>query len=70
MNQIDSVKSAIKKAGGAQHVANVLGVTVRAVYKWIDSQVPADRAIQIERITEGEITVKDLRPDLFEETAA
>lgn len=70
MNFDDSIKAAIKRAGGVQSVASDLGVSVRAVYKWIDTKVPADRAIQLEQITEGAVTVRELRPDLFETTAA
>lgn len=67
MNVFDSV---ISFFGGRVAVAKMLKVTPQAIHKWEKNKIPSERAIQIEQLTKGEITVKDLRPDLFEETAA
>jgi DNA-binding transcriptional regulator YdaS (Cro superfamily) len=60
----------IKHFGSKAKIGRALGVTPQAVTKWENANVPSERAIQIEQITKGEITVKDLRPDLYETTAA
>jgi DNA-binding transcriptional regulator YdaS (Cro superfamily) len=56
--------------GSKAKTGRALGVTPQAVTKWENTNVPSERAIQIEQITKGEITVRDLRPDLYETTAA
>lgn len=63
-------KKAIEKYGGRVPLAKKLGVTPQAVFKWEKTQLPAARAIQIEQLTNGQITVRELRPDLFQEQAA
>lgn len=60
----------VARIGGRSKVAKLLGVTPQAVFKWEHTKVPAARAIQIEQLTHGFCTVKDLRPDLFEIEAA
>lgn len=51
--------------GGRRALAESLKVTPQAISKWERSKIPAARAIQVEQITEGKFTVKELRPDLF-----
>lgn len=66
----NEVGKLVKYFGSKSKLGRVLGISHQAVVKWSKTRIPSDRAIQIEQITQGEITVKDLRPDLFEETAA
>jgi len=66
---LDSVKEAvhraIKSVGGAHGLAKACGVSYQAVYKWRMTGVSAERAIQIEEVTQGGVTRHELRPDLF-----
>jgi len=50
-------------------LAERLGVTQGAVSHWVTgrARVPAEMARAIERITGGEVTRVDLRPDLFDD---
>lgn len=66
----NNMEKLINFFGNKTAVGRALGVTHQAVIKWERTQVPADRAIQIEQLTNGAVTVRDLRPDLFETTAA
>lgn len=52
-----------KQFDGIPNLAKQLGISRHAIYQWKD--VPAEQAIKIEQITNGEIKVRDLRPDLF-----
>lgn len=52
--------------GRTSQLARALGVPVSLVSMWATGsrQVPAGRCITIERITNGSVTVRALRPDL------
>ena len=52
----------------AKQVAKELGVSEPAVSHWSRSRVPAERVIDIERVTG--ISRHDLRPDLYPVEAA
>lgn len=60
------LKETIEKLGGPKKVATALGCSPQAVCKWMATQIPAERALQIEALTDGKITCRALRPDLFE----
>lgn len=46
-------------------------VSYQAIQGWRKfGRVPAERAVQIEQVTNGEVTRHDLRPDLFDNKAA
>lgn len=64
-----NVKQVASYFGGIPNLAKKLNISRHAIYQW-KKDIPAEQAIKIEQLTKGEITVKDLRPDLFEETAA
>lgn len=49
-------------------MAELLGITRRAPYKW--RRIPTERAIQLEREFDGEITAAEMRPDIFGKRAA
>jgi DNA-binding transcriptional regulator YdaS (Cro superfamily) len=60
------IKKAIELAGSQQRLADKIGVTQRSVSTWLhDRIIPINRAIQIERVTQGTVTREDLRPDIF-----
>jgi len=52
---------------GAERAAELLGVSVPAVYHWCSGRrkIGAERAIQIEAVTNGALRREQLRPDLF-----
>lgn len=57
----------IKKACGSQaELARQLGIGVAAVTHWKRrGRIPADRVLAIERITAGQVTRHEMRPDLY-----
>ncbi len=60
------IETLVSFFGSRTELAKVMSVTPQAIHKWERHKIPSDRAIQIEQITKGKITVKDLRPDLFQ----
>lgn len=62
--------NAINKSGGHFQFSKLLNVSRQTVYAWLyvlEKGVPAERCPEIEAITSGEITRKELRPDIFGE---
>ena len=59
---IPALAVAVDRVGGVARLADMLGVSRQAVYKW--KRIPAERVPQIERLT-GVPRVA-LRPDLYE----
>jgi DNA-binding transcriptional regulator YdaS (Cro superfamily) len=60
--------SAIIEAGGITAFSKLIGVSHAVVSSWIHvltKGIPAERCIEIENITKGEIKRQDLRPDVF-----
>lgn len=55
------LEKAIKHAGNAARLAEQLGVRRQALYQW--DRVPAERVLEIERITG--VPRQELRPDLY-----
>lgn len=62
---MNALQKAYRPFGSRSKFAAQLGVSGEAVRKWERGRVPAERCIEIERITEGSVTRCDLRPDLF-----
>ncbi len=58
---IDIVERAAEKAGGVVSLARELGIKHNALYSW--NRVPAERVLDIERITG--ISRHEQRPDIF-----
>jgi DNA-binding transcriptional regulator YdaS (Cro superfamily) len=51
--------------GGMQKLADALGITRAAIYQWDAGEVPPKRALEIERVTGGEVTRHQLCPSIF-----
>jgi len=51
--------------GGISQLAKACGVSPQAAHKWVNTQVPATRCLQIEGLTGGKVTRYRLRHDLF-----
>ena len=59
-----AISQAIKIVG-AKAIADACdGISVQAVHKWADGNVPADRCPTIERLTNGGVRCEELRPDV------
>jgi len=56
--------------GGVGRMAALLGISAPSVSQWVSGirPVPARRCRQIQEVTEGVVTVHDLRPDIFGQT--
>jgi DNA-binding transcriptional regulator YdaS (Cro superfamily) len=65
MDATKAVKKACDHVGGAAKLARALSVTPPTVSEWVSGRrdVPVLRCPQIERITQGAVTRRDLRPD-------
>src|SRR3954463_2924543 len=58
----DALERAITQVGGVAALARAINVTPQAVSQW--DRVPAERALAVEKATEGRISRHDLRPVL------
>lgn len=58
----------IKFFGNQEKTANAFGINQTAVSQWLNNKTKIDRyfATLAEKLTNGEIKAKDLRPDLKE----
>jgi DNA-binding transcriptional regulator YdaS (Cro superfamily) len=54
---------AIKSVGGMRKLARALGITHGAIQQWARTRVPAERVLDIERLTG--VPREELRPDLY-----
>ena len=63
--QNENVIRAAEIVGSQRSLAEHIGVTPGAVSQWALGLyvVPVERAVQIERVTDGAVTRRDLRPD-------
>ncbi len=61
-----ALKFCIDTAGGPKQLADLLGISRQAIHKWTTKgYVPLDRTHQIQEKLGPKITVKFLRPDIF-----
>lgn len=65
MSDFAPVRTACEHVGGITALARLLSVTPQIVHKWAAGQqpVPIIRCVEIEEITNGLVTRKQLRPD-------
>lgn len=63
------IRAVVEAAGGADRMARHFNVTKSLVYQWCQGvkPVPLLKCIEIERLTEGQVTRYHLRPELFGE---
>lgn len=61
---IEEIKLAVGLLGGSKRLSQQLGVSVPTVSNWISGKrpIPPKRCVQIEQLTNGAVTRKDLRP--------
>jgi DNA-binding transcriptional regulator YdaS (Cro superfamily) len=66
------IARAVEIAGGQTALAKACGVTQQLVWHWLHvaERVPAERIIDIEKATNGAVSRRELRPDLYSESAA
>lgn len=64
---MEIIKKACKCAGSQKELAEKIGISPQAIVNWIKSgrPVPAERVLQIESATGGQVTRHELRPDLY-----
>lgn len=63
----------IEKNGGQTALANKISVSQGMVWQWLQwlddknkgTRITAERALEIERATEGAVTRHELRPDIY-----
>jgi DNA-binding transcriptional regulator YdaS (Cro superfamily) len=65
MKNSTPLQKAIDIAGSQVNLGRLIGVHQQVVHSWKKRRVPAERAVQIERVTNGLVTRAELRPDLF-----
>ncbi|EEM8545026.1 helix-turn-helix domain-containing protein [Salmonella enterica] len=60
------LKQACSNMGGQASMARYLGVSSPTINQWVKGkrQIPAARCPSIEKVTNGEVTCEDLRPDV------
>lgn len=63
MSAVRSLRKAIKTAGGRGRFAREMRVTRQAIEQWFTRGIPAERVMQIERLTG--IPRHELRPDIY-----
>jgi DNA-binding transcriptional regulator YdaS (Cro superfamily) len=69
--QTTAIKRAVEIVGGGASLARYIGVNRASVQDWIRRGiVPATRAIEIEKATDGQVTRQELRPDLYPDESA
>lgn len=59
---------AVDAVGGQQELARLIGVGRNYIWNWLNRDKrapPAEYCLAIEAATEGQITAKHLRPDVF-----
>src|SRR5262245_21591175 len=59
----NALEKAIIQAGGVAALARAINVTPQAISQW--ERVPAERALAVEKATEGRVPRHELRPDLY-----
>ncbi|MFD4120785.1 transcriptional regulator [Alcaligenes faecalis] len=69
MSDFLPVRKACEIVGGLSALAKLLGVAPPIVHRWASGErpVPHLRCVQIEQLTNGEVTRQMLRPDDYHE---
>jgi DNA-binding transcriptional regulator YdaS (Cro superfamily) len=61
---MNAVAKAVSMFPSRAALARKLGVSSEALRKWELGKIPVERAIEIQIVTAGAVTVSELRPDL------
>ena len=61
----ETLNKLISIIGGVGKTAVAIGIKSPTLYCWRRHGIPADRAKQIEMLTDGQIMPYDIRPDLW-----
>ena len=59
----EAIQRALETNGMASELARHFGITRAAVTHWRTSRIPAERVLEVERITG--VSRHDLRPDIY-----
>ena len=62
---MDAIERAIQIVGTLTAFARQVGVSPQVVTHWRKRGIPAERVIEIERVTAGKVSRHELRPDLY-----
>jgi DNA-binding transcriptional regulator YdaS (Cro superfamily) len=63
---VSVIDRACAAVGGASTLAELLGIKPPSVSEWkTRGRVPAERVLEIERVTKGAVSRHELRPDLY-----
>ena len=57
------IARAADKMGGLAKLAAAMGESVQTVSNWRERGVPVHKCAQFERVTDGEVSRRELRPD-------
>lgn len=69
---VRALESAVALAGSWRELAARLSdytgkpITPQGVFRWTQIGVPAERAVDLENLFEGQVLRQELRPDLFD----
>lgn len=64
MNTKTALERAFDILGNPAQLAYALQITPWAVYKWDVKNPPKDRCLDIQRLTDDQVTAEELRPDV------
>lgn len=67
MTPQEALQKVISIIGGQTTLARHLGITYQSVHGW--DVCPADRALDLESLTDAQVTRHQLRPDVFTRAA-
>ncbi|MCW9733721.1 helix-turn-helix domain-containing protein [Avibacterium sp. 20-15] len=59
-----AIQKVFQIVGGQSALAKHFNIRPWAVSKWQKSGVPAERCPEIEKLTNGQVTCEELRPDI------
>ena len=65
------IERAVEIIGSQSAVARIFGIKPQAVQLWCSTgKVPAERVLEIERATNGDVSRHELRPDIYPNESA
>ncbi len=63
---MSAIERVVHYAGGQAAVARKLGIRQQSVYMWVKKKtVPAERVLELERISDYTVSRNELRPDIY-----